>query len=79
MIIAPNDVRDAHVHVIDDDTEIVGRRSVPSRDDEIVQFAVLKNDSPVHLVFHHHFTIRTLCVCVYVCVCVTVSSYCRDL
>ncbi len=36
MIVAADDVRDAHVAVVDDNTEMVGRRAVGAQDHEIV-------------------------------------------
>ena len=34
------DVRDAHVEVVDDDAEVVGRRAVGARDDQVVELVV---------------------------------------
>jgi hypothetical protein len=47
VVVAADDVRDAHVPVIDDDAEIVGRRAVGARDDQVVEFAVGDLDAPL--------------------------------
>ena len=49
-------MRDLHVHVVHHDAEIIGGRTVGSRDDQIVELAVLKHDAAVHHVVDHHFT-----------------------
>ncbi|KFB73760.1 MAG: hypothetical protein AW09_000986 [Candidatus Accumulibacter phosphatis] len=40
MVVATDDMRDAHIPVIDDDTEIVGRRPIGARNDQVVKFAI---------------------------------------
>ena len=44
MIVAADDMRDLHVDVVDDDAEIIRRRAVGSRDDQIVELAILENN-----------------------------------
>ncbi len=46
MIVAADDVRDAHLRVVDDDTEVVGRGAVGAQNDEIVELGVLEDDGP---------------------------------
>jgi hypothetical protein len=50
MIVAANHMRDAHVHVIDDDAEVVGRIAVRACDDQIIQLRVLEHHAAVHLI-----------------------------
>ena len=40
VIVAADHVRDPHVEVVDDDAEVVGRRAVGARDDEVVELGV---------------------------------------
>ena len=58
VIIAANDVRDAHVHVVDDHAEVVGRRAIRARDDQVIELGVLKGHRPVHQVLDHHCAIE---------------------
>ena len=44
VIVAADDVGDVHVHVVDDDREVVGRRAVGALDDEIVELGVVDDD-----------------------------------
>ena len=39
VVVAADDVRDAHVEVVDDDAEVVGRHAVGAQDHEIVELA----------------------------------------
>ena len=50
VIGAANDVRDAHVMVIDHDRQIVRRVAVRSEDDQIVEILVRKGDESLHMV-----------------------------
>src|SRR2546421_3642462 len=47
-----------HVHVVDDYAEVVGRRAVRARDDQVIELRVLKRHRPVHQVLHHHRAIQ---------------------
>ena len=58
MIIAANHVRDLHVHVIDHDAEIIGRRAVGARNDQIIELGVLKDHAPVHDIIDHDLARR---------------------
>ena len=49
---------DAHVHVVHHHTEIVGRRAVGARDDQIVELAVLEHHRAMHHVVHHHLPVQ---------------------
>ena len=53
MVDAADHVGDAHVVVIDDDGEIVGRVAVAANDDEVVEVLVGKRDAALHLVLDH--------------------------
>jgi hypothetical protein len=44
---------DSHLGVIDDNGEVVGRVSVGTLDDQIVQFLDVEGDIPFDEVFHH--------------------------
>ena len=48
MIVAADDVGDAHVVIVDDDGEHVGRRAVRAEQDEIVQLGILDGDPALH-------------------------------
>ncbi len=50
VVVAADDVGDAHVVVVDDDGEHVGGRAVRAQDDEIVEVAVGEGDSALDLV-----------------------------
>ena len=50
MVVAADDVGDAHVVVVDDDGEHVGRRAVGAQQDEVVEILVLPHDPALHLV-----------------------------
>ncbi len=47
VVVAADDVRDAHVPVIDDDAEIVGWRTVGAGDHQVVELAVGDLDAPL--------------------------------
>jgi hypothetical protein len=47
VVVAADDVRDAHVEVIDDDAEVVGRRAIGAGDDQVVEFGVGDFDPPL--------------------------------
>ena len=53
MIVAANHVRDLHVHVIDDDTEVVRGRTVRARDDQIIELGVLKDHVAMNRILDH--------------------------
>ena len=56
MIVAADDVRNLHIRVVDDHTEIVRRRAIRTDDDEIVEFGVVEFDAPPHGVVHNDAT-----------------------
>src|SRR3546814_4686618 len=59
MVVAANDVRDAHVVIVDDDAEHIGRRAVAPEQDEIVEFGILDGDVALHLVGDRHRAVRS--------------------
>ena len=60
VIIATDDVRDAHVEVIDHHAEVVGRRAVGARDDEVIELGVLERDRSVHQVLDHDRAVQRI-------------------
>ena len=50
MIVPTDDMSHAHVHVVDHHAEVVGRTAVGARNDQIVEFGVLKHHAAVDLV-----------------------------
>ena len=53
MVVAADDVGDAHVVVVDDDGEHVGRVAVRAQQDEVVEILVLPDDAALHRVLDH--------------------------
>ncbi len=53
MVVAADDVGDAHVVVVDHDREHVGRRAVGAQQDEVVEVLVLPDDAALHLIVDH--------------------------
>jgi len=45
VIVAANDVRDAHVEVVDHDAEVVRRHAVGSQEHEVIELTVREVDS----------------------------------
>ena len=60
VIVAADHVRDAHVHVVDDDAEVIGGRAVRAGDDEIVELGVLERDGAVHEIFDHDRAVQRI-------------------
>ena len=50
MVVAADDVRDAHVVVVDDDGEQVGGRAVRAQKDEIVEIAIALCDRSLNVI-----------------------------
>ncbi len=53
MVVAADDVGDAHVVVVDDHRQHVGRRAVGAQQHEVVEIAVRPGDAALHLVVDH--------------------------
>src|ERR1700730_214763 len=53
VVVAADDVRDAHVVVVDDDCEHVGWIAVAAQQHEIVQILVLPDYAALNLIFDH--------------------------
>ena len=53
VIVAADDVGDAHVVVVDDDGEHVGRRAVGAQQHEVVEVLVLPDHAALHLILDH--------------------------
>jgi hypothetical protein len=53
VIVAADDVCHLHVHVVDDDAEVVRRRAVGARDDQVVELGVIEHHVAVDHVFDH--------------------------
>ena len=57
VVDAADDVRDAHVVVVDHDGEIVGRGAVAAQDDHVVQLSVRHHDAALHSVVDHRLAL----------------------
>ena len=57
VVVAADDVGDAHVHVVDDDAEVVGRHAVAAGDDEVVQLVAGEDDPALDEVVEHHLAV----------------------
>ena len=53
VVVAADDVRDAHEGVVDDRREVVGGGSVGAEDDEVVELLGIEDDLAVHRVVNH--------------------------
>lgn len=53
MIVAANDMRDAHVVIVDHNGEHVGRITVAAQKHEIVEVLVLPDHAALHLILNH--------------------------
>ena len=53
MVVAADDVGDAHVVIVDHHRQHVGRRSVRAQQDEIVELGVLHRNTALDLVLDH--------------------------
>ena len=58
MIDAADDVRDAHVVVVDDDGMIVDGRAVAAQDDHVVEVGVLPHDAALYPVLDHGLAVE---------------------
>ena len=59
VIVAADDVGDAHVVVVDDDGMHVGRHAVRAQDDEIVEILVGKAHVALHAVAHDRLAVAS--------------------
>ena len=50
MVVAADDMGDAHVVIVDHDREIVGRRAVGAQDDQVVELLVGDRDLALDMV-----------------------------
>ena len=57
MVVAADDVGDAHVMVVDDDGEHVGRRSVGAQQDEVVELLVGEGHAALDAVLDHRLAV----------------------
>src|SRR5690606_36921170 len=57
VVVAPNDMCDAHVMIIDHHRQIVSRRPVRTEKDEVVQGPIGKPHVALHRVAHKRFTV----------------------
>ena len=58
MIVAPDDVRDAHVVVVDHDGQHIHRGSVRSHEDAVVEILVGPGDAALYLVVEHRLPVE---------------------
>ena len=54
MIIAPNNMGDAHFRIVNHHHKIVGGSSIGALDDQIIQLSNIKNHLPTQQVFDYH-------------------------
>ena len=57
VVVTADDVGDAHVDIVNDDTKVVRRRAIRASDDEIVKLAVVENYIALDQVFDDGRTI----------------------
>ena len=57
MIVAANDMGDAHVVIVDDDGEHIGRRAVGAQQNKIVEILVGPGDPPLHFIVENGFAL----------------------
>ena len=57
VVVAADDMGDAHVMVVDHDGEIVGRRAVAAQDHEVVEILVGKDHAALHAVLDHRLAV----------------------
>jgi len=55
MIISPDHIGDAHGDVVHDDRQVIGRASIGTPQNKIIQFFVLKRDRPFDHIMKHGF------------------------
>ena len=53
VVVAADDMGDAHVVVVDHDRQHVGRRAVGAQQHEVVEVGILPDDAALHLVLDH--------------------------
>ena len=54
VVVAADDVGDAHVGVVHHHRQVVGRGAVGAADDEVIQFRVVEGHAPADQVIDHH-------------------------
>jgi len=57
MVVAPNDVTDAHIVVVDDDRQHVGRRPVASQKHKVIELFVRDHHAALHFVLDDRFPV----------------------
>src|SRR5690606_7022919 len=60
MVFSPDDMGDAHLMVVDDDSQVVERVVYRSRDHEIAELSRIELDRPADHVIEHYLLIRIL-------------------
>ncbi len=58
VVVAADDVGDAHVVVVGDHGEIVGRRAVGAQQHQVVEVAVLEHHPPLHQIVDHRLAVQ---------------------
>src|SRR6266487_4529470 len=53
MVIAPDDMRDAHSRVVHHRSKVIGRHAVRAHDDEVIKLTVLKYHAAFHQILYH--------------------------
>ena len=57
MVVAADDMGDAHVVIVDDDREHVGRRAVRAEQDQVVELAVAHRDPALDAIVDHRLAL----------------------
>ena len=57
VVVATNDMRHAHVVIIDHDREVVSRRPVAAHDDKIVELRIGECHVTHHMITHHRLAL----------------------
>ena len=58
MVVAANDMRHAHVVIVDDHGEHISRRAVGAQQNEIVEILVSPGDAPLHFIVEDGFAVE---------------------
>ena len=57
VIVTTDYVGYAHIQIINDDGQVIGRRTIRPADDQIIQFIILENDLATYLIIDNDVTV----------------------
>src|SRR5271154_3711099 len=60
VIIATYHVRYTHIHVVDNDAEVIGGAAIRSGDDQVIEFLVLKCNATMHQIQDYNLAIERI-------------------